>query len=319
MPDRLSELRLNIDPLQTALSIGFMMPELIGHKVLPYYIVPSMSFKAPIYGYEAFKLVDARRALRSKPKQVEFAVDYTTEQLEEFALSAPLDRLEIEEASVAGIDARGRARGTAQRMVVLNREKAIADLINTDATYAAGMVTTVSVKWDTDTGDPFNDLLAVMDAIRQKVGVLPNNLEMGWSAWTSARGNPNVINKMPGGTGADRTTQTVSMQQFSDYLNMPYFNVGTAAYHDGTDFVDMWPDNVHLSYVDPNPTEREAPTFGFTATRRYGEVDGVPLLGIAGDDLTEQQWVSEMWYMEQLKPWIAKNDAGYLLKATNTP
>lgn len=318
MTDRLTELRLNIDPLQSALSIGFMMPELIGHKVLPYYIVPTMSFKAPIYGPEAFELVDARRGLRSDPKEVEFGVTYTTETLEEFALSAPLDRLEIEEASVAGIDARGRARGTAQRMVVLNREKYIADKVNSTATYPAGSFSAISVKWDTASGDPFADIQTAMDVIRGLVGVLPNNMSMGYSAWTTVRDNANVLAKMPGGTGADATIKNVTMRQFADHLNIPFFNVGTAAYYDGSDFIDMWPDNVHLSYVNPNPTEAESPTFGFTVCRRFGEVDGVPLLGIAGDDLTNQQWVSKMWYMEQLKPWIAKSDAGYLLTAANT-
>lgn len=320
---RLEDLRLNIDMLQTTLAVGFEPEEpLIGTTVLPAFVHPTMSVMAPIYGNEAFQIsgVDDLRGLRSNPKTVDFDISYQSTELEEHALASGLDRLEEEAGSNIGINLISQSRQVAQGMVALIREKAIADLLFTAGTYASGNTTTISTKWDQATGDPFGDIETAKQAFRLQNGVFPNQIVFGNVAWENAKANAYVLAKMPGGTGADSQIKNVTEAQFASYIRIPRMYVGRSMYAtDSTTFADIWGDHVSLSYVNPNPNGQKKPSFGYTLTRSFGSIENnIQLLGLSGYTLTDEQWYKEIWYMEQYKPWIARDAAGWLLSTTST-
>jgi hypothetical protein len=318
--DRLDTLQLSINPLESALSIGYQVPGLIGQLILPVYRVGSRTVRTPLYGMESFRLTDARRALRSEPKEIDFTVSYQDAVLEEYALQVPVDRRETEASATVGVDHISRARTTAQRNVAINREKDIAALLTATGSYASGNSETVSSGsgWNELTSGVSNvDPVQVVDAkkeiVRGKIGMEPNAILMGQATWNAFKFNTNVVAKIPGGTGADQTAKRVTEVTARELLEVDHLYIGKGVYSDdGSAFTDIWGDVCIMAYINPNPTEVEEPTFGFTLARQYGEVEGLPLLGLAGE-WEKNPWVTGVWYQEERKAWIALNTAGYLM------
>jgi hypothetical protein len=323
MPDaRLDALQLDINPLESALSIGYQVPGLVAHLFMPVYRVPSRTFKAPIYGTEGFQLADARRALHTEPNEVSWSVSYQEEALAEYALQMPIDNREVEAANVAGISLESRARMTCQRLVSINREKAAADLLTDTGTYDTGNSETVTDQWNDKTSgvsdhDPIPQIEAAKEVIRGKTGMLPNYCLMGRASWIAFRDNTYIQDRAPGGTGADSTVKQVTRDQAREILEIDQLFVAQSIYHTGAAFADMWSDCCILAYQNPNPTDIEEPTFGFTLGRQYAEIDGLPLMGQAGS-WEKNPWVTGVWYGEEYLTWVALDTAGYLFLDTNS-
>jgi hypothetical protein len=326
MTTRLQDLRLDIDVLVSALTIGYTVPNLIGTRVLPYYIVPADNIEAPIFGLESFREVDSHRGLRTAPAEVEFAVSSQTASLVEHALQSKVDYLEEEAGAVAGWSPRQKAANTVKRVIAINREKEIADIMQATTSYGASHSTTLTNKWDVMTTapqsdyDPFVDIDVGIAQMRSAIGMRPNVAWCGDACWQTLKKNSFVLAAMPGGTGADSTVKRVTEAAFADLIGVDQFYIGESVYSaDGAAMTDTWADDFGMLYSDPNPNEAESPAFGWTLCRQYGEVDGIPMLGVAGvDDTSGNRWWTGYWYLERYLPWVALDTAGYLIKTVNT-
>lgn len=318
MEARLDALQLDMDPYESALSTGYKVNGLVAHEIMPVYTVPERTFKAPVYGIEGFELVDAKRALHAEPNEVSWAVSYQTGALEERALQVPVDTNEEEAAAVAGISLRDRARMTATRHVAISREYAAAQELLATGTYDTGNSETITEYWDDMTTAPQSDYdpLVAIDAakevVRGKIGVMPNFCLMGRATWNAFKKNSYIVNAMPGGTGADSTIKRTTLANAKDLLDMERLIIAGSTYHTGAAFADIWGDCFIMAYQNPNPTETEEPTFGFTLTRQTGEADGVPILGAAGS-WQKSPWVTGVYYQEWSLNWVAMDTAGYLM------
>lgn len=318
MDQRLANLELEVSPVQTQLAVGYQVAGLVGHEFLPVYQVGSRTFKAPIYGTEGFELVDAKRGLRTDPKEVSFSVSHTEKELTEYSLQSPMDEREDEAAATSGINYGDRGTLTCKRNVCISREKDTADLLTDTATYAAGNSKTVTAKWDNDTNDPMDDCELAKETIREKIGMKPNYCLMGYKSWTAFRNNANILARVPGGTGADQTVKQVRQAQATEILEVPNLYIGEGVYWSGSGFNDIWADVCIFAYCNPNPTDVEEPTFGFTVTRTFGtDASGLPLMGIAGG-WVKSPFVDAVWYKENRLIWVSLDTAGYLLLSTNT-
>jgi len=206
---------------------------------------------------------------------------------------------------------------TCQRSVAISREYAISQMLATTTNYASGNSTTVTNQWADKTSgvsdnDPMTEIEAGVDVIRTKTGLKPNYGLMGYDTWMAFKGNTYILDRMPGGTGADRTVKNVTVDMAREILGLDRLFIAESIYHTGSAFADIWSDLMVLAYCNPNPTDVEEPTFGFTLAQQYGEIDGVPLLGVSGS-WQKSPWVRGVWYGEMRKPWIALNTAGYLM------
>lgn len=319
--DRLDNLRLGVSVVQSVLATGYKPRGLIGTQVLPWFRVVAQSVRAPTFGREAFRLVEDRRALHREPAEVSWDVTYQDMSLVEHTIQVPMDRTEREAASEVGIDMVSRSRQTAQRIVAVNREKEIADLVTATGSYDSTNRVALSTTWDTFTSgvsdaDPLLTFDAARDEIRGDIGMLPNMAWMGYTTWAALMRNTYILDRLPGGTGADATQKRLTEEALRAMLGVEYLFIGMAHYADADNaFTDLWGDAAGMAYINPNPTDEEEPVFGFTFGRQYGEVDGVPLLGLSGQ-WDKNPWVTSVWYGEDRLAWLANADAGYLI--TNT-
>jgi len=323
MDARLDALQLDINPLESALSIGYQINGLVSHLFMPVYRVPNRTFKAPIYGVEGFEIVDARRALHSDPKEISWTVSYQEEALTEYALQMPIDNRETEAANLAGISLESRARMTCQRHCAITREYDSAQILLNTASYDTGNSTTLSTQWDTVTTapqsdvDPIVDIEAGKEVVRGKTGMVPNYCLMGRATWLAFKSNSYILDRVPGGTGSDSTVKSVSVAQAKEILEVDQLFIAGSVYHDGSSFADIWGDCCILANQNPTPSDTEEPTFGFTLARQYAEIEGLPLLGQAGS-WQKSPWVTGVWYGEEYLTWVALNTAGYLILDTAT-
>ena len=94
---------------------------------------------------------------------------------------------------------------------------------------------------------------------------------------------------------------------------VPRIVVGTANYRDevNQDFDSMWSDSVVLACT-PEFQEDPEPYLGVLLAEQFAEVDGLPMIGVAGT-WESGPWRNHIFYSGWYAPWITMNTAGYLL------
>jgi hypothetical protein len=322
MKARLDALEANASPILSVATMGFTVEGFIGTQVLPYLPVPGRTAKVITFGKNGMQLTETRRPLRSEPNQIEISYSESEQTLESFAIQAPLDVEEIEASQTIGVDAVGDAIDACQLTVAIDREKQIADLVTTAASYSVGHKVTLTKGWNEKTdgvsdADPIEAIRAAWAPIRQAGGVEPNTVFMGWSTWNALLTNTFITSRLAGGTGSGIIQRQPTVADFAAMLEIDPANVliGKATYDNDGTFTDLWGDYCGICYRNILRGARRRPTFGWTYGQQFGEVNGVPLLGVAGR-WAPSPWAEAAWYGERRKPWLANVDMGYLISDT---
>lgn len=326
---RLSDLRLDIDPVQTRLAVGFNPAGFIGHKVLPIYPFPGQSFKVKVFDKAAMVLPAGTRfpTGAERPQRVSFSYSYATGEIERYGLESQLDVEEVAAAGVAGINVVTRARATAQFGVELFREQQAATLVQTAANFGTNTDTAADT-WDTFTNDvsdadPLVDIRDAKDGIMATTGRKPNVAWCSYELWQAIQLNTFISARLPtllastGGADPSAIRQDITEAQFARLIGVEEFYVGSVRYAasaDATTTSALWDDDSFgLAYRNPNPSEMEEPSFGYTITRQFGQTaDGLPVLGLAGTDLLTP-WASAYWYVAHYVHKLTLASAGYLI------
>jgi hypothetical protein len=316
---RLTSLELDVRQVETLLAAGYYFPDLILERILTVFTTPARSTRAPIWGKESFEYVNPRRALHATPELVSFGYEFTDISLAEYTLAVPQDVREARASAEIGLSFGDQARRLAKRLVSLGREVDGATLLLSTGTYPVGSSETVSAgnRWDVQTTpgtndtDPIDVILNRMDVVKSKIGRKPNKLMLSYDAWALGfRENSNVKSRLFVNTPNPQRGK-VMVENVRELLELDEIIIGDSVYWDGANWVDIWGQNAILFYSVP-PAEEGTPTFGRTLSHQYGEVDGIPLLGISGV-WEENSWVTYDWYSEERTAWISLADAGYLM------
>jgi hypothetical protein len=316
--NRLDELRLQTSPVLTALAAGYKPAGVIGDSVLPIIRATSDSIKLPKFSADALPTGDDLRALRAAPKQGKWGVTYVTVTLEEHAVDYPADWRELQAGDVVGLDVLARNARSAKRAVVLGREKAVATLLTNPTSYATGNSETVGSGsgWNEKTSgksnvDVVDVILAKAELLRQKVGVTPNVFWCGAQTWNAISRNTYVLDRLAFAPATIAARQ-VTKEAFAAAIGVSRVLVGGAvASSDGATISDIWGDAAGLCYVEDNPNEVEAPTFGMLAMRVWQQgAENTYGFTATWDDAGGL--VRHVAYVEFYKPFIAMPEAGYL-------
>jgi hypothetical protein len=333
MVDRLTELRLAVDWLESALAVGYPKPKgWMGHKILTPFPDNSNglhSIKAPIYGPEHLRLADTLHGLRAEPNEVGFSVTYQSEQLERHSLMAPMDKEEIRTGAAVGIEVPERLRRQVWYQTELAKEYAIGVLLQATATYDTGFSATTAAGdgWNLKTTPPQSDFDPVgmirdnMETVRQANGQNPTFVAFGKTAWDAFIDNSYVTDRLRGGTGADAMNKDIpTVADVASWFaldengsEIPQVYIGSGVYRNEVTqaMVDIWSDCCIVGINSLDPVSDPSPIFGVTLQEILGEVDGIPITGIMGDEWSNS-WVYRVFYETWYKPWITKNDAAFL-------
>lgn len=261
----------------TSLASGYTPQGLIGLKVFPVVKPLTRSGKAPIFSKDAFKIYNTYRATgaRSNRAQIdpETWVDF---YMEEHDLCIPIDVTELEAIRALAVDARSKAlfdlqnrqRRRVQWNLALRLEAEIADQVQTAGNFGANTVTIgAGSQWGSSGGSPITVIETAREAIRDTIGLYPNTMVMGASAYETLKFHSAYTALMR--LANEKVVRPDLLARTHD-LKEVMIGLAMQVDFDGN-FVDLWGDNVLLFYKPDTTTPAiDEPSFGYTLRPKYG-------------------------------------------------
>lgn len=296
-----------IDPIISEVVQGFQFPELVGSTLFPEVPVNVRGGQIIAFGKEAFEQYNIRRAPGAATKRIE--IGYLGEK---FALvedsvegKIPFEILQDAER-VPGINLATQYLRVTMQVVkqALEADQAAAAL---DATaYGANNKVTLSgtSKWSDASANPNDDVITYREAVRSQIGVYPNVMVLGPTAYNAARTNPNVIDRYKY-TGRDAITADMLAQLWE----LDKVVVGKSVTYDPQSgaMSDVWGNNAVLAFVPAAPSTRMEPSYGYTY-----RLQGNPYAEEPYRDRNAKSWIYPVTY--ERVPVVASADSAFLIQ-----
>ncbi len=262
--------------------------------------------------------VPATRASRAaRVNEVEFGATDVNDSVEDYALATPVPYRDINESSSQGspYDPLEVATMGLSKLMMLDREIRVANLVFADGSYPTGHKVTLSgaSQWSDSQSNPLDAILAAMD----KPLIRPNTIVFGQKTWTKFRQHAKIVEAITMSGAGTNAQGAVSRQAVADLLEVDNVYVGGAQYNtakrgQAASYSYVWGPHAALLYIDPSASVMmdAEPTFCFTAEAmaRYMGTYDEPSRGTGmGSRIVK---VSEC-----IKEVVSWNAAGYFWKA----
>jgi len=252
MAGRLAQLRASTNPILTSFAVGFKPVAGIARLVAPIVRADRESGTLFTFGKEGFFIYDTQRALRANAKKADFHLSSDTFLCTEHAIETSLDYKELDQASKYGaarvLQLEQRSINFTQRILDVELEKAVADLIFSGTYYASGNKVTLTGGdqfSDYANSDPQGVVQTGMAAARADMGIEPNTMVIGYTAWQTLRFHPQLLEKIKYSQKGILTEDLVAQ-----LLGVDRVIVGKKVYStDAGVFTDLWGDYIALIYV----------------------------------------------------------------------
>lgn len=257
-----------VNTVLTAVALSYRNTALIADMVLPRLPVGTDSFKYFKFGKDAaFTVPDTKIGRKSEANIVEFGGTEITDSTNDYGLKDVVPLKDIRNAEGTPFDPLNDATLNTTRLVLLDREIRVANLVFNAAKYGTNNKTSVASgdRWDVATSKPLDQLMAAFDAMMMR----PNKLVLGQPVWTALRKNPQMVEAVKA-TGAGLNAQgMVSRQQIAELLEIEEIIVGTAWVNTAkagqtATMNRAWGKFAAAIYTEP-VASTQATTFGFTA------------------------------------------------------
>jgi len=299
-----------IDPVLSAVAVGYSNPAFIGQEILPAVPVFAAGGQIISFGKEAFLAYNLRRAPGGKVKRVALGYAGLPYALVQDALEIPIPfEHQRDAAAVLSLNLQSRATKKAMEIAKKSLEYDIATLVTTAANYAGTNKVTLAggTKWSSGTGTPVTDFDVGREAVRSQVGVYPNTAWFSPVAWTAFKNNAQLVDRFK----YTNTKGGVTPDMVKDVLQVDKIVIGAAVTaSDAGVMSDLWGNNAGLAYVPTAPEDADTPGFGFTYT-----MDGHPLAEEPYYDHGHKSWIVPVTY--ERNPVLAAANAGYLFTNPN--
>jgi hypothetical protein len=304
-----------IDPILSGYARGYRQRSLIASALFPNATVAIYGGQIIEFGKESFRLYSSKRAPGATTKRIEFGYEGKPYAIVPSALEATVPRELMRDASrVPGIELGSRAVSTVLRSLLLEHEKACADIATNAANYDAGHKVTLAgaSSWTNPASKPIEDVLAAREAIRSTVGVYPNTLMIPATIWSALKTNKSLVERA--NTSA---LQVVTLDMLKNLFEVRNIAVGEAVIADaGKTFGDVWGKSCVLAYVPENGADSgstdagnaEEPSYGYTYV-----IEGMPLVEQPYYDNGAKSWVYGVSYDNT--PVLSGMEAGFLIQS----
>ncbi len=306
---RLSKLRV-VDPVLSALALGYSNAEFIGHHLLPFVEVEKEGGKIPKFGKDAFKIYKTERALRAASNQiVPDEPDDVTVVLTEHDLEFPIDYREDAEAAYP---LQSYATYRVTEGIRIRHEKMVADLVQNPASYPAGNKIALSGGdvFTAATSDPEGVIDDARAAVRAKIAKEPNTMAIGYKTWRALKRHPKLRAIL-----SDTRPRLVQLADLREIFEVDNIVVGRGVYaSDAGATNDLWGNTLVLAYVPPGTPAQAGdapvrtaydPSFGYTLRKK-----GNPVVDTRLDPGGKLEWVRNT---DIHQPYLLGPEAGYLV------
>lgn len=261
-------------PQYTAIALAYQNKELIADQVLPRSTVTARTFKYDVYTKEEpFTIPDTKVGRKGRPNEVEFSAAEREASCVDYGLQFVVPQEDIDAAAgKPALDPLGRHTEGTTELILLDREKRVADLVFNAATYPVGSKTTLTSndQWnahDQSASDPVEDILGAAESMLMR----PNTLVLGSQVAYQLRRHPKVIAAVYPSGGNAATGGVVPMQALADLFEVDRILVGRAFHNSAKpgqtpSYTRLWGKHAALLRINPLANVRGNDiSFGFTA------------------------------------------------------
>jgi hypothetical protein len=297
-----------VDQKLTSVSVMYKNGRFVADRVLPYSPV-KQSFKYRKFAKGTFLTIPETLVGRTgAPNRVELGFTEESGLTTDYALDDPIPLADIENAP-EGYDPEAAAVEFITELLMLDREKRVADLVFDTDNYAAGNKATLSGtdQFSHASSHPIN---TIKDA--QESGIIPfNKCVMGRAVASKLFKHADIVKAVHGNSG---DTGIVSAAQFAAVFEFDEVIVGEGWYNSAKpgqtpSLLRVWGKSMLLFSSSPTASMRNGITFGLTG--RFGN----RIAGRIEDSDAGMRGGVRVRAGESVKELILANDLGYLLDA----
>ncbi|EKE70889.1 major capsid protein [Oceanibaculum indicum] len=301
-----------IDPVLTGIVIAYRNQRYIADMVLPR-LDPPLAKKEFKWGKwdlsQGYTIPNTLVGRKGVPTEVEFTGTEESAMCLDYGLDDLVPYDDEKQAAGSGFAPVRKAAESLYDLVLLDREKRVADAVFNAATYPTGNKATLSgsTQWSHADSDPITAVLTAMDAML----IRPNKMVLGRQVYTKFRTHPKVVAAVnPSGAASG----VASKEAIADLLELEDIIVGEAFFNAAKPGQAMsrtrtWGKHAALIYSDGlADNENGRVTFGFTAqydTPVSGSIPE-PKRGLRGSERVRSG--------ESVKEVICAPDVGYFFE-----
>lgn len=298
-----------IQPELTAIALAYSNGKMIADALLPRRPVGKKEFKWLKHTLaETFTPVDTKVGRKSKPNEVDFTASELTGATEDNALDDPVPQDDIDNAP-PNYNPLGRAVEGLTDLIMLGREKRVADLVFAAATYPTAnkiALSGTSQFSDFANSDPIGVIMAGLDAVIMR----PNVMAIGRAAFTKLIQHPKIVKAVLGNAG---DSGAATRQQIAQLFELDEVLVGegwvnTAKRGQAATMARLWGKHIALTYRNATADLTRGVSFGFTA-QFGGKIAGSnadPNIGMKGGQRVRAG--------ESVKEVILASDCAYFIE-----
>lgn len=306
---------LHLVALLNQMAIGYTPQGIIADKIFPIVQVAKQRDAYAIFSRkEALSPEDSIRAPGTEAKKVTRSVSSATYFAINYALKTDLtleDRANADPIYAAQLIG-GRAQWLLNKLA-LNWDVRVSNKVN--STSNVGSSATVSSSW-AGAGSPLSNMWTGIDNAKYATGYRPNKVVFGNKAWDSFSRDTTVRNLIFGtnnGGGYPSLEQVKNVFQIQDaLLGTGLQNTANEAQPEALSVI--YPDNVLIAYIAPNPT-MDDPSFAYSF--RWAP-PGVPNMNIEihpYDDKIKSDEIECGYYQDEV---ITAKEYSFLIRAVNS-
>ena len=270
-----------IDPILSEAARGYRHAMHVWPYIFPVVGVPARGGQVLQFGVEDFVQRNLERAPGANRQRINVGYAGHKYALTQRSLdgSVPIELLEDAQA-VPNVNLGRRAATVAMQNVSLQIELEAATLALDSTKYSAAHVVTAAGagQWDHADSTPAKAMNEYKQLVRENVGLPPNTLVVGYSAWLALQNNPDVIDRVKHVQGLSKGMEPqVSREAMKSYFDVDNFVVAEAtkvtgdydpAGAEAPVFEDIWGDNAILCYSGVSPlssaqASMAEPSFGY--------------------------------------------------------
>ncbi len=265
-------------PQYTAIAMAYSNKELIADLVLPRTPVTERAFKYDtLTKAEGFTVPSTLVGRKGTPNEVEFTAAESTASVVDYGLQFVVPQEDIDAAaSKPGLDPLGRHTEGTMDLIMLDRERRVANLIFAAGTYPSGNKVTLSGndQWSAfgqALSDPVEDILSAFEGMLMR----PNTAVFGSQTWYMLRRHPKLLAAIyPTGSNAS-TGGIATLNQVKEVLEIPNIYIGSAFVNTAkpgqtATLSRIWGKHAAFLHLNPLASLKGGSGISFGATAEYG-------------------------------------------------
>lgn len=296
------------DPVRTAIALAYRNEQFIADQILPRAPVGAEEFKWISYNKEdRFTIPSTLIDRKGEANQVEFGGTEQTAATSDYGLEDVIPNKDLANARTTNFDVLGNATELLTDLVLLDREKRVADLVGNPANYGASYKETLGAtdKWNHADGDPIDQISAAMEVPFMR----PNVMQLSSNGLLALRKNASIVKAYNGSLGDSGMVPVPWLEAlFEVEIVVGRARYNTAKPGQTMTLTRLWGNNALLFYRNPSAMPNRGLTFGLTAQfdSRVAQRMDLPNVGLRGG--------VKMRVGESVKELVLASDVAYFIE-----